>query len=260
MAVPVYHFTAGVEHVEVHPTSEEAGRAAASGAAEALREAVRLRGHARAILATGNSQLTFVRALRDQDIPWHAISVFHMDEYIGIDHDHPASFRRWIRSRITDPFSPADVQTIDGQATDVEAECARYERLLRAAPIDLTCMGIGENGHLAFNEPGEADFADPRWVRRVRLTDESVAQQVGEGHFKTIADVPQTAISLTIPALLSAARVQVLAPERRKATAVLQALTGAIGTDCPATVLREHAQAWLYLDTESAAELSAVPG
>jgi glucosamine-6-phosphate deaminase len=177
-----------------------------------------------------------------------------MDEYVGIDDQHPASFQRWIRERVEHRCSPARVHYISGQG-DPQAVADRYEQELRSAPLDLVCMGIGENGHLAFNEPGDADFGDPRWARVVRLTAESRRQQVDEGHFPDPSSVPELAISLTIPALLSAERVQVCVPERRKAQAVRAALTDKIGPLCPATILRGTPYARLLLEPESAALL-----
>lgn len=250
----------GELQVGVFPSTEAMAAAAAANTAEILRRAVAARGQARAIVATGNSQLAFVSALADHDIPWSAVTIFHMDEYIGIPRDHPASFRRWISERIAEPFSPAAVEYIDGEAVDVEAECRRYETLLRQAPIDLTCMGIGENGHLAFNEPGQADFDDPNWVNVITLSPESVAQQVGEGHFPSPAEVPGTAISLSVPALLAAGDVQVVAPERRKAIAVRNTLVKDIDPAFPSTVLRRARGAVLFLDPESASESDGLLG
>lgn len=255
---PLARFDVGDLTVEVHPNEAGLGTAAARSTARILREAVRERGEARVVVATGNSQFPFVRALREEDVPWSAVTVFHMDEYVGISADHPASFRRWIRERIEEPFGPAEVAYIAGDpggrtdAAAIEAECARYEALLGAAPIDLVCMGIGENGHLAFNEPFEADFQDPRWVRVFTLDDRTRSQQVGEGHFPSVADVPATAISLTVPALLSARAVQVCAPEARKAEAARLTLTAPISTEVPSTVLRRQPHATLHLDPESA--------
>lgn len=246
--------------LEVFAATADMAAAAAAGTAEVLSRAVAERGTARVVIATGNSQLAFVTALAGYDVPWSQVTVFHMDEYVGIDAGHPASFRRWIRERIAAPFGPAQVEYIDGEAPDVEAECARYEALLRESPIDLTCMGIGENGHLAFNEPGQADFDDPRWVKQITLTPESLYQQVGEGHFPAVASVPPTAISLTIPALLGARVVQVVAPEQRKAAAVRNTLTLPIDAACPSTILRRTPHAKLYLDAASAtASLDLLP-
>lgn len=250
-ADPVRQFTVGRLPVEVYATNQDLGRAAAERAATVLRSTVESTGRARAVFATGNSQFAFVDALAGQNIPWRQITAFHMDEYVGIDANHPAAFRRWIRERIEEPFGPT-LHYIDGDAPDAEAETARYEALLREAPLDLVCMGIGENGHLAFNEPYDADFDDPHWARVITLTPESRRQQVGEGHFPDEASTPATAISLTIPALLSATHVQVCAPEERKAAAVAATLTHGIGPACPATILRRCPQAVLFLDRESA--------
>lgn len=178
-----------------------------------------------------------------------------MDEYVGLPGDHPASFRRWIRERIEVPFRPTRVEYIDGGAADPKAECARYEALLREGPLDLACMGIGENGHLAFNEPGDADFDDERLVRVITLQERSRSQQVGEGHFPDERSVPAQALTLTIPALVSARRVQVCVPERRKAAAVAATVNAEISPDCPATVLRRCRHARVYLDAEAAAGL-----
>lgn len=238
--------------VEVHPSEAAAGRAAAGFTAATVNAAVRARGAARVVMATGNSQLAFVRALADVDIPWDRVTVFHMDEYIGLDDRHPASFRRWIREQIETRFQPARVEYIEPDQGDPERECRRYEELLRSAPLDLTCMGIGENGHLAFNEPGVADFADERWTRVIELTPESRRQQVNEGHFPDVDAVPPTAISVTIPGLLSASVVQVVVPELRKAAAVARALNGPVDNTCPASILQRHAHARLFLDESSA--------
>ncbi|NUR90045.1 MAG: glucosamine-6-phosphate deaminase [Nonomuraea sp.] len=244
-------FVAGALPVEVHQDQAGLAAAAARNTATIVREAVAATGTARVVIATGNSQLAFVAALRDQDVPWDRVTVFHMDEYVGVDDHHPASFRRWIRENVEEPLRPAAVHYIDGD--NGQAECDRYEKLLREAPIDLVCLGIGENGHLAFNEPDQADRDDDRWARVITLTETSRHQQVGEGHFPGYDAVPATAITLTVPALLGARHVQAVVPEARKAEAVREALSGAVGAHCPATWLREHPAARLYLDRDSAA-------
>jgi glucosamine-6-phosphate deaminase len=246
VSAPIREFTAAELPVEVYSSPREMGRAAAARATAVIREAVAARGEARVVIATGNSQF-----------PWGQVTAFHMDEYVGIPADHTASFRRWIRERIEDPFHPACVHYIDGNTEDPEAEAGRYEALLREAPLDLVCMGIGENGHLAFNEPFAADFEDERWARVIALTDESVRQQVGEGHFPDEASTPRTAISLTIPALLSASHVQVCVPEDRKAAAVARTVHDPVSTACPATQLRRSPHARLFLEPASARLLDA---
>lgn len=246
----------GQLRVQVHPNESAMGRAAAAGAAAAIKQALTINGEARIVMATGNSQYAFVDALTDESIDWSAVTVFHMDEYIGIDADHPASFQRWIRERIEKRFRPRMTEYIRGESDRPEAEAARYEDLLRDAPLDLVCMGIGENGHLAFNEPGMADFNDDRWARVVTLSETSRRQQVGEGHFPDLASVPKKAISLTVPALLSAGRVQVCVPEARKAKIVHEAMTAEISNACPATILRTRTNAALFLEPWSAELLS----
>lgn len=257
MTTTISQFTAGELDVEVYADEAAMGAAAAARAARILREAVERAGHARVVIATGNSQYAFTDALAAEPIPWAAITVFHMDEYIGIDDQHSASFQRWIRERIQERMHPARVEYLSGLG-DPEAEAARYERELRAEPLDLVCMGIGENGHLAFNEPHVADFDDDRWARVIELTQESRRQQVGEGHFPDLASVPARAISLTIPALLSARNVQVCAPETRKASAVRSALMDPVDVACPATILRRSPQAVLFLEPRSASLLGEV--
>ncbi|WP_035856436.1 glucosamine-6-phosphate deaminase [Cryptosporangium arvum] len=251
-------FTADELPVEVHDSEGAMGVAAATRAAGLLRDAVTERGRARVVVATGNSQYAFTDALVGEDVPWDRVEVFHMDEYVGLDDRHPASFQRWIRERVERRFAPARVHYLSGEG-DPRAEADRYEQELRSAPVDLVCLGIGENGHLAFNEPGDADFDDRRWARVVRLSAESRRQQVDEGHFPDPGSVPELAISLTIPALLSAAHVQVCVPEGRKARAVRAALTDEIGPSCPATILRRTPHARLLLEPASAALLEGAP-
>ena len=254
MPTPLARFTADDLPIEVYASEADLGRAAAERAAAVIRDAVARQGHARVVIATGNSQYAFTDALRDQQIPWDRVTVFHMDEYVGIAAGHPASFRRWIKERIAEPFSPAAVHYIDGNA-DPEAECARYEAELRSAPLDLVCMGVGENGHLAFNEPHQARFDDDRWARVITLTQRSREQQVGEGHFATVDDVPATAISLTVPALLAGAAVQVCVPEQRKAPAIAGMVNEPVSPAFPATILRRTAHGTVFLDLDSAGKV-----
>ena len=232
------------------------GTAAAEAAADILRRTVAERGVANAMFATGNSQLAFVDSLTstDRGIPWGAVVVFHMDEYVGLGPNHPAGFQRWIRQRITDRVLPRAAHYLDGRAVP-EEESERYTTLLAAHPLDLCCLGIGENGHLAFNDPGVADFDDPRDVKVVELDAACRAQQVGEGHFPTDADVPRRAMTVTVPALLRAGRVLAVVPEARKAGPVRAALRGPVTTDCPASRLQQTPHATVFLDADSASQL-----
>jgi glucosamine-6-phosphate deaminase len=233
-------------------------RASAADAADALRTALDGRGEANVMLATGNSQLAFLAELvRYDDIAWDRVRAFHMDEYVDLPPTHPASFQRYMRERVAAQLPFKEFHYLTGNGGDAEAEARRYEALLNAHPLDLCCCGVGENGHLAFNDPPVADFDDARAVKVVALEPESRRQQVGEGHFPTLADVPTHAITVTIPALLRAGRVLVIVPEARKAQPVHDALYGEISTACPASVLRRHANATLYLDAESSAQLES---
>jgi len=228
--------------------------AAAVDAAEALHAALDRNGEANVMLATGNSQLAFLAELvKLDDIAWDRVRAFHMDEYVDLGPTHSASFQRYMRERVAARLPFKEFHYLTGNSGDAEGEARRYEELLRAHPLDLCCCGIGENGHLAFNDPPVADFADARAVKVVALEPASRRQQVGEGHFATIDDVPTHAITVTIPALLAAGRVLAIVPEARKARPVRDALYGPISTACPASVLRRYANATLYLDAESSA-------
>ncbi|MBM4458083.1 MAG: glucosamine-6-phosphate deaminase [Chloroflexi bacterium] len=240
----------------IYASNGAMGEAAADEAQNIITAAIQKQGHANVILATGNSQLTFLHALRGlPGIDWQKVNVFHMDEYVGIDPAHPASFPLFLRQHILDAVKPGKFYPVPGQARDVEAACREYEALLKAHPADLCAMGIGENGHIAFNDPPYADFDDPVWVKVVKLDERSRRQQVGEGHFPNLAAVPTHAITLTIPVLLSAKRILCIVPEARKAEAVEKSLLGPITEDCPASILRQVGHAHLLLDAESAARL-----
>ena len=178
-----------------------------------------------------------------------------MDEYLGIDANHPASFRRYMRERVESRVHPKVFHYLAGDAPLPLDECERYTTLLKAQPIDLCCLGIGENGHLAFNDPPVANFQDRHLVKLVQLDLACREQQVNEGHFPGIAAVPQYAFTLTIPALCSARRMLCVAPEKRKANAVREALCGPVETACPASWLRTQGHATLFLDTDSASLL-----
>jgi glucosamine-6-phosphate deaminase len=239
--------------VYVHPDEAAMSRAAADQAAAIMRAAVQARGVAHAMFATGNSQLAFIEALVTEtpDVPWSDTVLFHMDEYVGVGPDHPAGFQRYIRERIVDRTSPRAVYYVEGLG-DPAAECTRYADLLLAHPLDLCCLGIGENGHLAFNDPPVADFHDPLDVKVVELEAACRQQQVNEGHFPDMSSVPDLAITVTIPALLRAAQVLAIVPEGRKAAPVRAALTGPVSTACPASALRTISHATIHLEPASA--------
>jgi glucosamine-6-phosphate deaminase len=259
MQSPIRSFTVEQLPVEVYASNAALGQAAAERAAAILRAAIAARGHANLVLATGNSQLTFLAALSQASgVDWAWVQIFHMDEYAGMAPDHPASFRRFLREKIVQAVHPAAFYGIAGEANP-QTECARYTALLRANPADLCCLGIGENGHLAFNDPPYADFEDPLYVKVVRLDEKSRRQQVGEGHFPGLAEVPTQALTLTIPALLSARAMLCIVPEARKAPAVRAALAGPLTENCPASRLRSAGHCRLYLDADSAAQVEDLP-
>jgi len=256
MSNPIYETQLEQLPVGIFRTNQELGAAAAQEAAEVIRRAVEQRGVANIIVATGNSQLTFLAALRaDQSIPWPQVNIFHMDEYVGLALNHPASFPLFLKRHLLDYIQPKAFFPVPGRAANVEPACAEYEALLRAHPADLCALGIGENGHIAFNDPPFADFDDPAWVKIVKLAEASRKQQVGEGHFASLDEVPTHAMTLTIPALLAAKRVLAIVPEARKAEAVYRSLRGPITQDCPASILRQTPHARLFLDAESAARV-----
>ena len=239
--------------VRIFTNQAELAASARSDATRILSETIAQRGEANFMVATGNAGLQFMAALRQASgIDWSKINLFHMDEYVGISAQHPASFRRFIHQYLSDAVKPGAAYYLEGDAPDAQAECQRYAGLLLQHPIDLCHCGIGENGHLAFNDPPVADFADPLVVKVVALDQACRQQQVGEGHFPALAAVPTHALTVTIPALLAARRIIAVVPEKRKAKAVYEALYGPLDTSCPASMLRRQSHAVLYLDRDSA--------
>ena len=244
--------------VEVHADRGALGARAAEAAARHLRTLLKRRRSVRAIFACAPSQNEFLAALAGAPgINWADVTAFHMDEYVGLPASHPASFRRYLKEHLTALVPLGRCCEIAADAPDADAECRRYADLLGQEPIDLVCLGIGENGHLAFNDPPVADFQDPRPVKVVELDQACREQQVHDGCFASLADVPWRAITLTIPTLVSAARLFCMVPGPRKAPAVRAALRGGVTTACPASILRTHPAATLYLDRDSAALLEA---
>lgn len=243
--------------VEIHPTNEALGEAAALYLIDKMQEILKEKDTVNLIIATGNSQLSLYMGLRKHVnlVDWKKVRIFHMDEYVGISDQHSASFRRYLHEKIVDIVQPLEFYGVIGDSGDAEAECKRYTALLQQYPADICCLGYGENGHLAFNDPPFADFNDPKLVKIVTLADQSRHQQVGEGHFPSFNDVPSEAITLTIPALLNVRYVLAIVPELRKAEAVRSALTGPITEDCPGSILRQKPHARLFLDAESASLL-----
>jgi glucosamine-6-phosphate deaminase len=248
-------FQAGAARIQVYPSRATLGAAAAQRAATLIERAIEERGRARVIAATGNSQLPLVEALVAQPLDWKSVELFHMDEYACMNAQHPASFRLWIRTRLEEKVHPLKAHYLAGDAADLDAEIARYSKLLNEAPIDLAFVGFGENGHIAFNDPPVADFRDPATVKLVSLDEACRRQQAGEGHFPDLASVPTEAVTITCTGLFRANAWVSCVPERRKAEAVRGALEGPISEACPASLVRRHPNAFVYLDAESASLL-----
>jgi glucosamine-6-phosphate deaminase len=252
---PVQSKIIGRIPVHVFKSNEALGRKAADDVTAIFSRIIDEKGHVAVILASANSQLTFLHSLRGKrDIRWDRVIVFHMDEYLGMSDEHPASFARFIRQELVTQVQPGAFYPIKGNAPDLDSELNRYADLLRRNPTDVCVLGIGENGHLAFNDP-PADFETKEIIRIVSLDMRSRMQQVNEGHFPALKDVPKQAITLTVPALLAAKRVLAIVPEARKATAVKAALENPVAPDCPASILRTRPHVTMYLDQESASLL-----
>jgi glucosamine-6-phosphate deaminase len=252
-------FTSGTVKLEIHPSSKELGTAAANAAAAELRQFDQLGIDIGVIFATGASQFNTLATLTSiPGLPWNRVRGFHMDEYLGIDESHPASFRRYLREKLTQRVAMREFFEMEANAKDVKAVSLEYVRQLGLAKPQLCLLGIGENGHLAFNDPAEADFDDPLAIKVVTLDDKCRQQQVSEGWFKTLEDVPRQALTLTIPTLFRVPKLIVSVPGARKAEAVRRTLQEAISTNCPSTLLRTHPDVTIYLDMDSASELTGL--
>lgn len=235
-------------------SAAEAGRAAAVDVAAYLREVVEQRGAARIVAATGAAQFAFLAHLVTLPLDWPRITVFHLDEYVDLPPNHPAGFRRFLEERLIDKVHPGTWAYIDGQA-EPATECRRIGALIAAGPIDAAIVGVGENAHLAFNDP-PADMQTDEPFLIVTLDDACRRQQLGEGWFATLDDVPRRAISMSMRQILRARKIFCIAPEARKATAIRAALEGEISPAVPASYLRTHDDVELYLDSDSAALLA----
>ncbi len=243
--------------IKIYDTREQMGIAAAEDVAAGIKACLAEKDEINMIFAAAPSQNDMLAALcaRD-DIEWERINAFHMDEYIGLDPNAPQCFSNFLKEHIFDLKPFKSVNLIDASATDPEAECARYAALLAENPVDIVCMGIGENGHIAFNDPHVADFNDPKAVKPVSLDDVCRMQQVNDGCFARLDDVPKWAITLTIPTLVSAKYNYCVVPAPTKANAVKNTVEGPVSEECPATILRNKDNAILYCDADSSALLS----
>ncbi len=249
----------GLARVRIFDSNLDMASSAAEQAATFIAQAIEKFGRARVMAATGNSQIQFIEALVSRpEIDWQRVEIFHMDEYVGLSASHPSSFRFWIKTRLVDEVHPAAAHYLAADAPDLDAEIRRYSELLLAGPLHVAFVGFGENGHIAFNDPDVGSFHDPAIVKRVELDEACRRQQTGEGHFPDLNSVPKEALTVTCPGLFRASAWLCCVPDARKAEAVRNALEGPISTACPASLVRCHPNATVYLDSGSAALLSSV--
>lgn len=249
-------FKEGELEIMIFPNRTEMGKQAAEDVSKKIQELLNNKDEINMIFAAAPSQSDFMKALvEDKSIEWHRINAFHMDEYIGLDKDAPQGFGNFLRDHIFGKVPFKSVHYVNWQADDEEKETERYSELLRNNPVDIVCLGIGENGHIAFNDPPVADFNDPKLVKVVELDNVCRQQQVNDKCFAKIDEVPKKAFSLTIPALLKANYMFCMVPTAFKAKAVHDTVYGEISEKCPASILRTKKGAILYLDKDSASLL-----
>lgn len=241
--------------VKVFDTREEMGETAAADIVAAIKEKLSVRPEINMIFAAAPSQNDVLKSLTESDVAWNRINAYHMDEYIGLDASAPQSFGNFLTEHIFGKVPFKSVNLINCGAEDPEKECERYEQLLKENPVDIIIMGIGENGHIAFNDPWVADFKDSRKVKTVLLDEVCRQQQVNDGCFEKLEQVPKKAITLTCPVFIEAPQLFCIVPAITKANAVKRTLEGAINEECPGTILRNHPAAALYLDADSASLL-----
>jgi glucosamine-6-phosphate deaminase len=256
-ATPLHAETIDCLKVEVYANRNQLGEAAAHAVADKIKRLLlRTPGRIRMVFAAAPSQNEFLDTLkRIEGIDWPRITVFHMDEYIGLSKEAPQRFGTFLSRRLFDEVTPGMVHLINS-SNDIDTECARYGKLLEEAPIDIVCLGIGENGHIAFNDPPVADFDEKPLIKSVELDRICRQQQVNDGCFDSFAVVPTHALTLTIPALFSGAHLFCIVPGPTKAAAVRATLNGPISTECPSSVLRRHPDCTLYVDTDSYGEVN----
>lgn len=244
-------------NIQIFDDAAQLGVAAARQGAAAIRAAIADKGHANIIVATGASQFETLAALvAEPDIDWSVVTGFHLDEYLGISDEHPASFRRYLRERFVEQVPLKTFYYVDGSDPDPDAVCARLDELIAQHPIDVAFVGIGENGHLAFNDP-PADFETCKPYLVVNLDEACRKQQAGEGWFATLEDVPTRAISMSCQQIMRTKTIICSVPDERKAIAVRNSAEGPVTPEVPASILQNHADASLFLDQASASELTA---
>ena len=239
--------------VQVYDCEAAMAEGAAKIVQEYLQGVIENKGKANMMLATGNSQIKFLNALINLGgIDWSRVTFFHLDEYLGISPEHPGSFRYYLRERVQRWINPREFHYIHGDTLEPITECDRYSELLQVYTIDLCCLGIGDNGHLAFNDPAVANFQDSHLVKLVKLDVTNRQQQVNTGYFPNIEIVPQYAFTVTLPVICAASKIICLAPGERKAEIIKRMLESQITENIPASILRQQSQATLFLDVNSA--------
>jgi glucosamine-6-phosphate deaminase len=237
----------------IFETKEELGKAAAKKSAEIIRKAISENGKANIIVATGASQFELLNELVKEDIDWSVVTAFHLDEYVGLPESHPASFRKFLKERFVDLVSPKEFIYVNGESDPYE-ECIRLGKLISQHPMDIAFVGIGENGHLAFNDP-PADFETEEPYLVVNLDEACRRQQLGEGWFPTFEDVPHRAISMSVRQIMKTKTLICCVPDKRKAKAVYDTLNCEISPDFPASVMRNHPDTILFMDKEASSLL-----
>lgn len=241
--------------VQIYAGRPELGNAAADTFSEKVSELLKDKEYINIIFASAPSQNEFLAELLKREIEWNRINAFHMDEYVGLDADAPQGFGNFLKDRLFSKVNCREVHYLNGNAADVQDECKRYSDLLIKYPTDIVCLGIGENTHLAFNDPHVADFNDPLIVKVVDLDQACRSQQVNDGCFAQIDDVPTLALTITIPALFKSTYAYAIVPGKFKADAIYHTINSEIGALYPSTILRQHDQAILFIDEDSASKL-----
>jgi glucosamine-6-phosphate deaminase len=238
--------------VRIFETRSLMGIAAAEALSQKIRELLETKEVVNIIFAAAPSQNEFLAELKEKDVEWNRINAFHMDEYVGLNKDAPQGFGNFLKERLFEKVPLREVHYLNGNATDPEQECKRYAELLNKNPTDIVCLGIGENTHLAFNDPHVADFNDPKIVKLVDLDEKCRLQQVNDGCFGTVGDVPTHALTITIPALFKAHYAYAVVPGELKANAIYHTLNSKMDENYPSTILRKHKNAVLFIDEASA--------
>lgn len=242
--------------VKIYDTRQQMGEAAADMAANKINELLFDKDEVNIIFAAAPSQNEFLASFIQKKVDWSKVNAFHMDEYVGLESDAPQGFGNFLKERVFDKVSFKTVNYLNGNATTIHDECKRYEILLNENPTDIVCMGIGENGHIAFNDPHVANFEDRKMVKVVDLDEACRQQQVNDGCFQSLVDVPAYALTLTVPALMKARHVFCIVPGEQKANAVYNTMYQPQTHFHPSTILRSHPDAILFLDKNSSNQLN----